>query len=120
MNNAVFGKTMENVRKHRDIKLVTDRKVFNKLVMKPNYNGSKKFGDDFFACVMKKSSTVMNKPIYIGQDILDISKTDMYKFHYDYIVPKYGDNAKLCYMDTDSYVYHIKTEDFYKDIDTSR
>ena len=115
MNNSVFGKTMENVRKHRNIKLVTNRKEFNKLVMKPVFNGSKKFGDDFFACEIKKTSVLMNKPIYLGQAILDISKTIMYEFHYDFMLPKYGDKVELCYMDTDSFVYHIKTEDVYKD-----
>ena len=65
---------------------------------------------------MKKTEVKMNKPVYLGQAILDISKTLMYEFWYDYIKPKYGDKARLCYMDTDSFVMHIKTEDFYKDI----
>ena len=65
---------------------------------------------------MKKTEVKMNKPIYLGQAILDISKTLMYEFWYDYIKPKYGDKARLCYMDTDSFIMHIKTEDFYKDI----
>ena len=65
---------------------------------------------------MKKVEVKMNKPIYLGQAILDISKTLMYEFWYDYIKSKYGDNARLCYMDTDSFIMHIKTEDFYKDI----
>ena len=65
---------------------------------------------------MGKVKIVMNKPVYLGQAILDLSKLVMYKFHYDYMLPKYGDNIKLCYMDTDSFVYDIKTEDFYKDI----
>ena len=59
---------------------------------------------------------VMNKPVYLGQAILDLSKIVMYEFHYSYMLPKYGENLKLCYMDTDSLVYHIKTEDFYADI----
>ena len=65
---------------------------------------------------MKKVEVKMNKPIYLGQAILDISKILMYEFWYDYIKPKYGDKARLCYMDTDSFVMHIKTDDFYKDI----
>ena len=65
---------------------------------------------------MKKVEVKMNKPIYLGQAILDISKTLMHEFWYDYIKSKYGDNARLCYMDTDSFIMHIKTEDFYKDI----
>ena len=65
---------------------------------------------------MKKTEVKMNKPIYLGQAILDISKTLMYEFWYDYIKPKYGDKARLCYTDTDSFIMHIKTDDFYKDI----
>ena len=65
---------------------------------------------------MKKTEVKVNKPLYLRQAILDISKTLMYEFWYDYIKPKYGDKARLCYMDTDSFIMHIKTEDFYKDI----
>ena len=65
---------------------------------------------------MKKTKVEMNKPVYLGMAILDISKTLMYEFWYDYIIPKYGDRVQLCYMDTNSFVIHIITEDFYKDI----
>ena len=65
---------------------------------------------------MKKTKVKMNKPIYLGLSILEISKILMYEFWYDYMKPKYGDNVKLCYMDTDSFIMYIKTEDFYKDI----
>ena len=58
----------------------------------------------------------MNKPVYVGLSILDLSKTLMYKFWYDYVKPKYGGNAKLCYMDTGSFIVHVKTCDIYKDI----
>ena len=58
----------------------------------------------------------MNKPVYLGLSILDLSKTVMYEFWYDYVKPKYGENAKLCYMDTDSFIVHVKTDDIYKDI----
>ena len=67
-------------------------------------------------CEMGKIKVMMNKPVYLGQAILDLSKTVMYEFHYDYMVPKYGENLTLCYMLTDSLVYHIKTKDFYADI----
>ena len=67
-------------------------------------------------CVMGKVKVVMNKPVYLGQAILDLSKIIMYEFYYDYIVPKYGEALNLCYMDTDSLIYNIETEDFYKDI----
>ena len=117
MNNVVFGKTIENIRKHRDMKLVTTDKSRNQLVSEPNYHTTKHFSEHLLAIEMKKKTKVkMNKPIYLGMSILDISKTLMYEFWYDYIKPKYQDRAKLCYMDTDSFVIHIKTEDFYEDI----
>ena len=111
MNNAVFGKTMENVRKHRDIKLVTTDKRRNQLVSEPNYHTTKHFSENLLAIEMKKTKVIMNKPVYLGMSILDISKTLMYEFWYDHIKPKYGDRAKLCYMDTDSFIIHIITED---------
>ena len=116
MNNSVFGKTMENVRKHRDIKLVTTDEKRNKLVSEPNYHTTKHFSENLLAIEMKKTKVKMNKPIYLGMSILDISKTLMYKFWYDYFKPKYGDKAKLCYTDTDSFIIHITTEDFFENI----
>ena len=116
MNNPVFGKTMENVRNHRDIKIVTNNKQRNKYASEPNYHTTKRISKNLLIMKMKKTEVKMNKPIYIGQAILDISKTLMYEFWYDYLKPKYGDNVRLCYMDTDSFVIHVKTEDFYKDI----
>ena len=116
MNNSVFGKTMENIRKHRNIKLVTTEEKYLRTVMKPNFKSGVLFGENLLGCEMGKIKVVMNKPVYLGQVILDLSKIIMYEFHYDYMVPKYGDRLKLCYMDTDSLVYHIKTEDFYADI----
>ena len=116
MNNAVFGKTMENIRKHKDIKLVTNEKAYLRMVMKPNFKSWVLFGENLMGWEMGKIKVVMNKPVYLGQVILDLSKIVMYEFHYDYMKPKYGENLKLCYMDTDSLVYHIKTEDFYEDI----
>ena len=115
MNNAVFGRTMENVRNHRDIKLVTDKKRC-KLASKPNYQTTKWFSKEFVAMEMKKPKVRMNKPIYLGFSILDVNKTLMYEFLYDYMNPKYGEKAKLCHTDTDSSIIHIKTEDFYEDI----
>ena len=116
MNNAVFGKTMENVRKRRDIKLVTTDKKRSKLVSKPNYHTMNYISDDLSIIEMKRTKVKMNKPIYLGLSILEISKLLMYEFWYDYMKPKYGDNVKLCHMDTDSFIINIKTEDFYKDI----
>ena len=116
MNNSVFGKTMENVRNHRDIKLVTSDKRRSILASEPNYHSSKCISKDLMIMEMKKVEVKMNKPIYLGQAILDISKTLMYEFWYDYIKPKYSDKARLGYMDRDSFFMHIKREDFYKDI----
>ena len=116
MNNSVFGKTMENVRKHGDIKLVTTDKRRNQLVSEPNYHTAKWFSENLLAIKLKKTKVKMNEPVYLGLSILEISKTLMYEFWYDYMKPKYGDNVKLCYMDTDSFIMHIKAEDFYKDI----
>ena len=115
MNNSVFGKTMENLRKHRDIRLVITDKRRNQLVSEPNYH-TKWFSEDLLTTEMKKTKVKMNKPIYLGLSILDISKTLMYEFWYDYMKPKCGDNVKLCYMDTDSFIFHVETEDFYEDI----
>ena len=116
MNNSVFGKTMENIRKHRDIKLVTTDKKRNKLVSEPNYHTINLISEDLSIIEMKKLKVKMNKPIYLGLLILEISKILMYEFWYDYMKPKYYDNVRLCYMDTDNFIMNIKTNDFYKDI----
>ena len=116
MNNSVFGKTMENIRKHRDIVLVTTDKKRSKLVSEPNYHTINLISEDLSITQMKKTKVKMNKPIYLGLSILEIRKILMYEFWYDYMKPKYNDNVRLCYMDTDSFVMHIKTNDFYKDI----
>ena len=97
MINAVYGKTMENVRKHRDIKLVNSDERRKKLVREPNYHACKVFDENFMAIEMRKTEVVMNKPIYLGQAILDISKTIMYDYWYNYLKPKYNDKIKLLY-----------------------
>ena len=117
MNNSVFGKMMKNIRKHRNIKLVTTEEKYLRTVMKPNFKSGVLFGENLMVCEMGKIKVVMNKLVYLGQAILDLCKIVMYEFHYDYMVPKYGlEKLELCYMDTDSLVYDIKTEDFYEDI----
>ena len=117
MNNAVFGKTMKNIRKHRDIKLVDNEEAYLKAVMKPNFKSGTLFGPNLMGCEMGKIKVVMNKPVYLGQAILDLSKIVMYEFHYNYMKRKYDDDKlTLCYMDTDSLIYDIETDDFYKDI----
>ena len=116
MNNAVFGKTTENVRKHRDIKLVKTDKKRNKLVSEPNFHTMKLIDNNLAIIEMMKVKVKMNRPIYLGLPILDISKITMYEFWYDYVKSKYEDKVRLCYMDTDSFVVNIKTKDFYKDV----
>ena len=116
MNNALFRKTMENVRKHRDIKLVKTDYKRNKLVSEPNYHAMNLISENLSIIEMKKVKVKMNKPIYLGLSILEISKIIMYEFWYDSMKKKYGDMVKLCYMDTDSLIVNIKTKVFYKDI----
>ena len=110
MNNSVFGKTMENIRKHRDIKLVTTDKKRSKLVSEPNFHAMNLISENLSIIEMKKTKIKMNKPIYLGLSILEISKISMYEFWYDYMKPKYNDNVRLCF------VMSIKTNDFYKGI----
>ena len=98
MNNAVFGKAMENVRKHRDIKSVTTYKRRNQLATEPNYHTTKYFSENLLAIEMKKIKVKMNTPVYLSMSILDISETLKYEFWYDYIKPKYQDKAKLCIL----------------------
>ena len=116
MNNSVFGKTMENIRNRVNVKLVDSGEQFKKLAAKPNYNSRKIFNENLVSVHMKKTSLTMNKPVYLGMSILDLSKTVMYDFYYNYIKPKYGNRVKLLFTDTDSFLFEIQTEDFYKDI----
>ena len=122
MNNAVFGKTMENVktmRKPREIKLVTTEKRRNYLVSEPNYHTTNFFTEHMLAIEIKKTEILMNKPVYLRLSILELSKVLIYEFWYDYVKPKYGKKAKLCYTDTDSFIVYTKADDIYKDISGS-
>ena len=114
--NSMDGKTVQNDRNHRDIGLVTTEAKRNKLASEPNLISTKYISKDLLIMEMKKTEVKLNKPIYLGQAVLDISKTLMFEFWYDYLKPMYGDKIRLCYTDTDSFIMHIKTEDFYKDI----
>ena len=119
MNNSVFGKTMENVRKRCSVEIVngSDKKRLEKLIAKPNYKSSFIFADSNLASLrMGKTTVELSKPVYLGASILGLSKTLMYDFHYDYVKTKYGDKAQLLFTDTDSLCYEIETDDFYKDI----
>ena len=110
MNNAVFRKTMGNVRKNRDIKLVTTKIRRNYLVSEPNYV----LKENFLTIEMRKTQVLTNKSVHLGLSISDLSKNIMYEFWYDYLKRKYDENAKLCYMDTDSFIAHVKTKDIYE------
>ena len=116
MNNAVFGKTMENIRNRVDVKLVNNKKRAEKLSAKPNFKHCNIFCEDLVAIHMKMTKLDFDKPVYLGMCILDLSKTLMYDFHYNYIKKKYENKAKLLLTDTDSFMYEIQTKDFYKDI----
>ncbi|XP_065683464.1 uncharacterized protein LOC136096203 [Hydra vulgaris] len=116
INNSVFGKTMGNIENRVDVRLVAKREEAFKLASKPNYESRTIFDENLIAIHIKKTKLFYNKPIYLGICILDLSKTLMYEFHYDYIKSKYGNKAKLLFTDTDSLAYAIKTEDLYADI----
>ena len=116
MNNSVFGKTIENIRKHKDIKLVMTDKKRSKLVSEPDYHTINLISEDLSIIEMKKTKVKMNKLIYLGLSIMEISKILMYKFWYDNMKRKYDNDVKLCYMDTNSFIMNIKTNDFYEGI----
>ena len=115
INNSVFGNTMENLRKRVDVRLVTDQKKLSKLVSKPTYVNSKIFNEDLVAVHKIKETLTPDRPAYVGMCILDLSKTLMYDFHYDYTKEKYGSRTKLLFTDTDSLCHDIETGDAYKD-----
>ena len=111
MNNAVFGKTMENVRKSRNNKLRKTKRRRNYSVSEPNFHTTKFFTENLLTIEMRKIQMLMNKPVYLWLSILDLSKTVMCEFWYDYVKPKYGEKANLCYMDKDSFIVHVKIDD---------
>ena len=116
LNKAVFGKNMENLTKYRDIKLVTTERRRNHLVSEPTYYIKKIFTENLFVIEIKKSKIVINKSVYLGLSVLDLSKTIIYEFFYEYVKLKYGENVKSFDMDTDSFIVHAKAGDICKDI----
>lgn len=116
MNNSVFGKTMENMRKRIDVQLVNNQSKARKLTSKPTSHAFKIFNEDLVAVHMLKQKVYLNKPVYAGFSILDLSKTLMYDFHYNHMKTKYGRNAQLLFTDTDSLCYHVMTDDIYADM----
>ena len=116
MNNSVFGKTMENIRKRSNVYLETDRDHFLRQTAKPTFISSKIFNENLVAVNMKKQRLLLSKPSYVGMCILDLSKVLMYDFHYNFTKRKYGEKAKLLFTDTDSLCYHTRTDDVYEDL----
>ena len=113
-NNAVLLKTMENVREYRNIKLVTTERRRKFLVSEPNYHTTKFFTENLLATKVRKTQILMNKSVYLGLSMLNLRNTVMHEFWYDYVKKKYCENTKLCYMDTDSFIVHVKTDNIYK------
>jgi hypothetical protein len=116
MNNAVFGKTMENPRKRGNVKLVNNKAKLTELTVRPSFESFRMFSEDLAAVNLKKTKLYLNRPIYVGFTILDLSKVLMYQFHHEYMKQKYGANAKLLFTDTDSLCYEVKTPNIYQDI----
>lgn len=116
MNNSVFGKTMENTRKHVNVELITEPSKMKKLVAQPTFKRAKQFNEHLVAVERARQKLVLSKPVYTGFTVLDLSKVLMYEFHYHYIQPKYGAKAQLLFTDTDSLCYQIQTADVYQDM----
>ena len=116
MNNSGFGKTIANIRYMVDIRFISSDKVAQKLAANPNYDRCTIFDENLIAIDMKNTKLNFNKPVHLGKSILDLSKSLMYDFHYNYIKTKYGDNEKLLFTDTNSLAYEIRTKNVYKDI----
>ena len=110
MSNRVFVKTMENLHKRVEVRLVTNEKKLDKLTAKPTYVSSKIFNENLMAVHKVKETLTLNRPAYVGMCILDLSKTLMYEFHYNYIKKKYNNRARLLFTDTDSLTYEIEAE----------
>ena len=115
MNNAVYGKTVENLRNRIDLRLKSNKKDYLKWTSKPYYMSQKIFDNDLVAIRKSEVTLTLNKPAYVGMYLLDLSKVLMFGFHYDYIKNKYGRNARLLFIDTDNFKYENKTEYVYKD-----
>ena len=116
LNNAVFGKTMEDQRKHLDFERVSDERRFMKCVNNPSFKHSHIINENLVGVEKQKPKLKLDKPIFIGMSIPDLSKRHMCRFYYDVMKPKYGVNIRMVYTDTDSFVFHTKTDDIYQDL----
>lgn len=117
MNNSVFGKTMENLRRRVTVELIHTEKRLKKVMAKPNLERCKIFNEDLVGAQVRMPNIELVKPLYVGLAILDLSKLLMIDFHYNVMKKEYGENATLLYSDTDSFVYSINTENFYEDME---
>ena len=115
MNNAAYGKTRQNIRNQIDFELVDTPERYQKCLNNPNFKYRHIINENLIGVEKAKSVIKLNKPVYVGMSILDLSKQHMYPFYYDILKKKYNENAKLIYTDTDSFVIHTKTEDIYDD-----
>ena len=120
MNNAIYGRTMENLGNRIDVKLVNNEKDYLKYTSKPSYMSHKIFDNNLVALSKSKVALKLKKPAYIGMFILELSKVLMYKFHYDYIKNKYDNKSKLLFTDTNCLMYEIKTEHVYEDFSSDK
>ena len=118
MNNCIYGKSTENVRKRINVKLINDKKKYFKIINKPNFVSQKIIDKNFIAVHCKKKCLTLNKPIYIGFCILELSKLLMYQFHYDYVLNTF--NARLLFTNTDSLVYEIRGGNVYDQCSKNR
>ncbi|MES9903030.1 MAG: hypothetical protein ABW168_10140 [Sedimenticola sp.] len=116
MNNSVFGKLMECQRKHVDVTLTNSQRKLNKLTAKPTFREFRIFNDSLVGVHCKRNKVLVNRPLYAGQSVLDLSKVLMYQFWYGYLKRNYGNQVTLLMCDTDSYLFHVQTEDIYADM----
>ncbi|KAJ4444899.1 hypothetical protein ANN_06697 [Periplaneta americana] len=120
MNNAVFGKTMENVRKRLHFTLVSNDEKLKKLISKPHFLDRVIFAENLVGIHLAQTQILFDKALYVGMCILELSKVHMYNFHYSIMKDQFGDKLNLCYMDTDSFIYLIETDDLYHDLQNVR
>ena len=116
MNNSVFGKTQENLRNRVNVEVVTNRELALKRACKPSHKKSTTIHDDLVIMQTTIKNLELNKPLYVGFSVLELSKLHMYRFHYDTMLPRYPNRLNLCFTDTDSLLYEIKTQDIYADM----
>ena len=116
MYNMFFGKTIENTRKRLDLRLTTRAKTAKKLIARPTFKRFDIINEDLIVIELQKNEVLMDKSLYLGFCILEVSKLTMYSIHYKEMIARYGNREKLAYTDTDSFIYKIITENLYNDL----